>query len=284
MVRSAARLLPALALLIGCAGRGGAPGTPLIPNQPMTAPRALSWGIGLRGAIAATVPKGHLSRTYSKSFCEVREKVCPIFFPGERAYHTSLSKTLTWSGRTFTVGAAPSSALGNFTFNQTVSTNSSSKHAFQAAQDYTDWNWTDLLTVTSGSLPHGTLASFKVTIAVKPGAMKAPCNADSDPFLEFYFASNGMAGGSNFIYGSCVSGKFLFYVDTPTKPGTVLVEYVSGGVGQTLNIGGGGEAQNTLCTEVGCIPQSSTLDGTVTYTIVSTTKGASFKTASGYKY
>ena len=278
----------ALAVLVGlqagCSMHGAMPATPLSGTSAMK-PHSIFWGIGLSGFISAMVPHGLTARKFEISFCQVKEKAgCPFFSLGVRSYHAKLDKTIRWSGGKFSASTAPSSTLGDFTFNQTVSTNSSSDHINQAAEDMTGWEWDDLLTITSSTLPAGSPASFKVTTTLKPTTFEAPCNADSAPTLMFYFDSNGIKGTYSRLNGSCVKKKFEIYVDTPGKRGTVLVSVITGTVGQNLNIGGKGSVTNGICAVVGCIPQSSTLAGTVKFTIVPITKGASFKTASGNKY
>jgi hypothetical protein len=84
--------------------------------------------------------------------------------------------------------------------------------------------------------------------------------------------------------GNCVKKKFVIYVDTPGKPGTVTTGVISGAVGQEMHIEGKGAVTNGICAVVGCIPLTSTLAGTVKFTIVPITKGASFEAESGTKY
>jgi hypothetical protein len=270
------------ALLVGCAGHTTMPSVPVSSAQSITS-HDIFWGLGVSGFISAEVPHGLGARMYEKTFCQVK-KSCPIFSLGVRSYHTSLHHTLNWSGGSFSASAAPSATLGVETFHQTVSTDSSSDHISQAVESSTKFAWVDLLSVTSSTLPAGTPVTLKVTTALKPGTIKAPCNADSVPSANFYFQSNGFRNGYSQIYGSCVKKKFIFYIDTPAKKGTVLTEQFYSVVGENVNIGGMGSVINGLCAVVGCIPQSSTLEGTVKYTIVPVTKGASFKSASGYNY
>lgn len=271
-------------LLVGCAGHSTMPSTSggaaeYIPS------REITWGLGLSGFISAEVPRGLAARMYEKTFCQVKEKTgCGLFSLGTRSYHTSLHHTLKWSGGTFSVSTAPSATLGVETFHQTASTTSGSDHVSQAVEASTKFAWTDVLNVTSSTLPAGTPVTLKVTTALKPGTIKAPCNADSVPSANFYFQSNGFRNGYSQIYGSCIKKKFIFYIDTPAKKGSVLTEQFYSVVGESVMIGGMGSVINGLCAVVGCIPQSSTLEGTVKYTIVPITKGATFKSASGYKY
>ncbi|MBV8147804.1 MAG: hypothetical protein JO092_01790 [Candidatus Eremiobacteraeota bacterium] len=278
----------AIALLLGlaggCAMHGATPAAPF-SGAPAARPHSVFWGIGLSGFISATVPHGLTSRKFETLFCQVKEKQgCPFFSLGVRSYHTKLHKTIRWSGGMFSASTAPSATLGDFAFNQTVSTTSSSNHVFQAAEDMEGWDFVDVIAVTSSSLPVGTPASFKVTTTLKPSSIKAPCNADSSPSLTFYFNSNGIKGTYSRLNGGCVKKKFAIYVDTPGKPGTVLTAVITGAVGQNMNIEGKGMVTNGICAVVGCIPQTSTLAGTVKFTIVPITKGASFKADSGVKY
>jgi hypothetical protein len=272
-----------LAALMGsasCAMHGATPAAPFAAN-PAVSHSEVFWGIGLSGFIAATVPKGLTSRKFDVLFCQVKEKSCPPFSLGVRSSRTNLHKTIRWSGGQFSASTAPSATLGSFTFDQTVSTNSSSNHVFQSAEDMERWDFVDQLKVTSSSLSAGTPASFKVTTTLKPTSIKVPCNADSSPSLTFYFESNSPYSR---IIGNCVKKKFEIYVDTPGKPGTVTTGTITGAVGQNMMIEGQGAVSNGICAVVGCIPQTSTLAGTVRYTIAPITKGASFVAASGNKY
>jgi hypothetical protein len=225
------------------------------------------------------------ARKFEVLFCQIKAKAgCPFSSLGVRSYHTKLHKSISWSGGKFSAATAPSSTLGDFSFDQTVSTNSSSNHIAQAAEDMTGLKFVDVLKITSSSLPYGTSASFKVTTTLKLASTKVPCNADSVPALNFYFTSNGFKGAYSQLFGSCEKNTFVVYVDRPGKPGNVLTGIVTGAVGQNMNIGGVGSVTNGICAVVGCIPQTSTLKGTVKFTIVPITKGASFKAESGTKY
>jgi hypothetical protein len=278
--------LPAItaALLCGCGARGAMPAVPVAGNA-AAHPHGVFWGIGLGGFISASVPRGLAARTIEVTFCQTGKKVgCAPFSLGVRSYRTKLHRTLRWSGGTFSARTAPTSTLGDFTFNQTVSTTSSSNHVAQAAEDMTGWHFVDQLKIISSTLPYGRSASFKVTTTLKLTSMKISCNADSVPALNFYFTSNGFKNGYSELFGSCVKKKFAVYVDTPSKHGTVLTGVITGAVGQNMEIGGVGSATNGICAVVGCIPQTSTLAGTVTFKIVPITKGASFKADSGAKY
>jgi pyruvate/2-oxoglutarate dehydrogenase complex dihydrolipoamide dehydrogenase (E3) component len=84
--------------------------------------------------------------------------------------------------------------------------------------------------------------------------------------------------------GQRAKKKFEIYVDTPGKPGTVTTGVITGAVGQNMSIEGEGALSNGTCAVVGCIPQTSMLAGTVRFTTVPITKGASFKAESGNKY
>jgi hypothetical protein len=284
MVRLAFLRPALLAILAGCAGSSTAPA--LAPDAPLSrVPMSIFYGIGQSGFISIMTPEGLTERHYEKTFCQVNvHPGCPLFSLGTRTAKVSLSKTQGWSQGSFTVDSSASTKLGTFVFHHTVSSTSKAMHISQGVEANTMFGWTDLLIITSKSEPYGTKGHFKVTTTLKPGTIKAPCNANDVETIVFHFYSNGEPNPYESINGACVGSKFVFFVDNPGKHGTVAVDTIVGTVGQSLTIQGMGTVVSALCTPLECAAESSTLAGTVTYKIVSTTPGISFKTASGEKY
>jgi len=276
------------ALIAACAGLGGAPLPRTAPNAleaPRLGARSITWGIGLSGLISETVPKGLGAKTDQKTFCQSGSKTgCPLFSLGKRNDRVRLHSRLAWSGGSFTSSVNPSSKLGEFSYDHTITSTSTSTHISQSAVAQTKFAWVDWLKATSATLPAGTKASFKVTTTLVPGTTKAPCNADDTESVSFNFSSNGLPGGYSSIVGGCVKGAFAYYIDKPSHPGKVIVETINGAVGQNLMIQGLGTVQGSLCAVVGCTAQSATLSGKVTYKIEALTHGVSFTTASGTSY
>jgi hypothetical protein len=288
MLKRFVRLRPALlVILVGCAGAGtGSTVTvPGLDASSVRKPMAIFWGVGQSGFISIMTPNGLTERHYEKTFCQVHKSTgCPLFSLGTRTAKVSLSKTQAWSGGSFTVDSSANTKLGAFAFDRTVSTTSNAMHIAQGVQANTTFAWADVLTITSPSKPYGTTAHFKVTTTLKPSSINVPCNKNDAESITFNFQSNGEPNPYETINGACVGSKFVFYIDTPGKKGTVAEDTVVGTVGQSLNIQGMGTVASALCTPLGCARESSTLAGTVVYKIVSTTPGISFKTASGTTY
>jgi hypothetical protein len=275
-----------LALLAGCAGSSTTSTVPPLDASLSRLPMSgIFYGIGQSGFISIMTPDGLKERHYEKSFCQVHETAgCPLFSLGKRTAKISLSKTQGWSGGTFTVGSSANTKLGTFVFNHTVSTTSNAMHISQGVQATTTFGWTDLLMITSKSQPYGSKGHFKVTTTLKPSTIKAPCNANDAENINFHFYSNGEPNPYESINGSCVGSRFVFYIDSPGKHGTVAVDTIVGTVGQSLTIQEMGTVVSALCGPLECAAESSTLAGTVTSKIVSTTPGISFTTASGFRY
>lgn len=275
-----------LALLAGCAGSNAAstmppPGTPLsrLPSS------GIFYGIGQSGFISIMTPEGLTEHHFEKTFCQVNKSAgCPLFSLGDRSAKASLDKTQAWSKGSFTAESSANTKLGTFTFSHTISTTSNAMHIAQGVQANTQFGWTDLLIVTSKSKPYGATGHFKVTTTLKPGVIKAPCNQNDVESISFHFESNGEPNPYETINGACVGSKFVFFINSPGKHGTVAEDTVTGNVGQSLTIQGMGTVVSALCTPLECARLTSTLEGTVSYKIVSTTPDISFKTASGEKY
>lgn len=276
----------ASALLAGCMGGASLPQRASgAAGIAAAEPHSISWGVGLGGLISGSVPKGLAAKTFSRTFCQNGKKIgCPPFSLGKREYTVSLGKSIAWSGGSFTAHASGTSKLGELTFDPTISTTSNSNHISQSVAVQENFQWIDQLNIKSSTMPVGTKGSFKVTTTLQPQSVKVPCNADAAVSVTFNFSSNGLPGGYSSIYGGCVKNKFKYYIDKPTHPGTVIVATISGQVGQALNIQGVGRVQGSLCAVVGCVPQSATLKGVVTYKIESLTHGITFTTDSGTKY
>jgi hypothetical protein len=285
MLKRLAFFRPALlVILAGCAGASTAI-APGLDASSMRKPMDIFWGVGQSGFISIMTPKGLTEHHFEKTFCQVHKSSgCPLFSLGTRTAKVSLSKTQAWSGGSFSVESSAGTKLGAFAFNHTVSTTSNAMHIAQGVQANTMFAWTDVLTITSPSQPYGTTGHFKVTTTLKPTSIKVPCSKNDVESITFYFQSNGEPNPYETINGACIGSKFTFYIDTPGKKGTVAEDNVVGTVGQSLSIQGMGTVVSALCTPLECAAQSSTLAGAVTYKIVSTTPGISFKTASGQTY
>lgn len=276
----------AATLLAGCMGTASLPQTSNGVAETRTSePHSVFWGIGLGGLVSGTVPKGLTEKKFLKPFCQNGKKTgCPPFSLGKREYTVSSNGSIAWSGGSFMAHASGTSKLGEFLFAPKISTTSSSDHISQSVVVEENFNWIDQLNIKSKTLPVGTKGSFKVTTTLQSQTVKVPCNSDADVSVSFNFSSNGLPGGYSSIYGGCVKHKFKYYIDKPTHPGMVIVETISGQVGQSINIQGDGRVQGSLCAVVGCTAQSATLKGAVTYKIEPLTRGVTFTTDSGTAY
>ena len=270
-------------------------------DQPLLVPdKKAKWGVHLWALDSLSDGLNGFGETY----CETGSpSPCKRYAYGLRHYGYKVSQSFSDpSYGSVSATDADSVELGRMSFSRTETAccgpGIGSIHVY--AQDLSYLGWTDVLTPTSNSLPTGTPVTYKVILDVKPAVFNAACLYEfSQESLSV--VAPGDDGGSGpsgqlEVVGNCEgmypsqpeTFVFRLHAEYYGRIGTRDVGTLTGYIGTPIKISSLGNFNNQLCVynAFGYCPgsYSDALAGKVTYSIKAITQGASFETASGYRY
>lgn len=279
-------------LVAGCATQSSIPSSSgqLSTGLPSTVQSAAkhkkkTYGIGLYGQIG--VDTGY--KNYSHDYCQRKEvsSSCP-WSPGLTHAKFSQSKTIGSSDGSFSAKQSGSSDLGSDTYSSDAHAKSTDKTGFVEGSSSTEnFQWNDVLHVTSKKLKKRTPVTINVVLTVNPSTTNVGCsNTDIDSGSMTWQAVGYVGSTPLSITGGCSNYSFVYFISTGQQ-GTQEAGTINTSVGDTVSLFGSGYVSDGACGSFGgtCVGNfTSDLAGTVTWKITGITAGASYHTDSGSTY
>lgn len=296
-------MIGALSLFTGCSSQTNTIAVPSRNTFPQLAHRerfgsgSVQWGIGFSADPSEYAGGGY---GWNEAFCQDRKKnPCPDYHYGKPSGSYSVTHALNDpSYATVSDSESGTSKLGYASFSQSETVTGYYQHDDLAyAYNQGGFQWTDVITPTSSTLPYGSQVTFKITLTVSPSSVQAPCEIEySTPTLTYGTVGTDKNGSQMLVEGSCEGmtppaypGTFVFRTGSSTGPeGTEDTGTFAGRIGQPLQINGGGAVSTGVCGNPNydsCFgTYTDELSGTIKVKIKPKGSNFSFTTASGYMY